>query len=202
MPGSPHPLSPAGLVRRELSAMVVGLALGVGSLVRLFIRDRASLPSWISEPGRPRRIPFDSTLGPLVDAVIPADPDGGPGAREAGALEVLGVASLEGPLRVPIAVYLAALALATDAAALATSGRPFRRLGAEERSRLFGRLLRWLPGLYVPVLLASGLAFAGGVVSTRGLEWLGLPGDVDRLAPGEGAVDFEPRSRTADGNLP
>ena len=202
-----HPLDRAGLPGRATTAVVIALGLAGHSLLRLFFGRRGPGRAEAGS-GRPVHLSprLEETLGALVDAVLPAnpdDPDRSPGAREAGAVGLLlrppvPVAALG---RFPIGAYLHLVAAVADAAALLTAGRRFHRLESRRRSRLFGRLLRVLPLLFVPVAAASEFAFVGGLVSGRGLDYLGMPGEVERFEPGPGTPE-EPRSATEDGNLP
>ncbi len=185
--------------------LAFGLALALGALMLvagvLGRPPALPVPPPRSRPrGRSGRRRFDRTLESLADTVVPAG-EGTPGGREAGVVEVIRMTSLDGPVRLPADLYVTWLALVTDAASIVSTRRRFHRLPLERRTRLLGRLLGLFPALYAPVLVAVGFAFSGGIVSGEGVAWLGLPGPVDRLPPGEGA-DFEPRHLTAGGNLP
>ncbi|MBI4617390.1 MAG: hypothetical protein HY720_27515 [Planctomycetes bacterium] len=205
----PHPISRAGIVSPRRISLGLGLAMGLVSLLRIFVDERGvrrfirGWPNALPPPRCPKGL--RETLGAIVDAVVPAGPAGPdlePGAREAGTVEFLLRPAFPGLDKIPTLPYLLAVAFVADLAALLSSGRRFRALPSEARSRLFGRLLGWFPSLFLPVQMVASFVFASGVIDRRGVEWLGIPAEVDLLPPGEGTGGWRPVSATSKGSLP
>jgi hypothetical protein len=148
----------------------------------------------------------DRRLTALVDTVVPgreSDPEGSPGAIEAGTVQYLHLCDQRNILGSWIRLRtLWNLALdALDVIAFAGFARGFAALDLEKRTAVVNRGTK-IPGLSMLLRLIRA-PFYTGTVNRVGWDYLGYPG------PNEGFSDYSfgtelssPHPSSVDGNLP
>lgn len=140
------------------------------------------------------------TVAAVIETIVPGaatDAEGGPGALEAGALNLVYDAFY------PVRPYLAPMVALLDAQARQRHGAPFAELAAPEREALLASVQETLPFLRHAWRFVRGVFFAD-LHDATGSTWLGFPG------PNLGYVDHPEFSfrralsdeETRDGNLP